>query len=175
MKSSASDKGSSSVLKNGFSLIELVTVVAILLALSFFAMPTLEIVYVKAREKQLRERLFEIRRAIDAYVNARKNDAKSPYPPTIASLTVPMVDDAKPGANTGPFVSNESLGNPFKDKGDVFLWEIRLDCDPPGTWQLATQANEILQAGNGVYDIRFPEAGVDGWKKAIDDTEYYKW
>ncbi|HNS09067.1 MAG TPA: type II secretion system protein [Candidatus Ozemobacteraceae bacterium] len=162
-------------MKRGFSLIELVTVVTILLALSYFAMPTLEIVYVKAREKQLRERLFEIRRAIDAYVNARKNDIKSPYPPTLASLTVPMVDAAKPGANAGPFLANESLGNPFKDKGDVFFWEIRLDCDSPGTWRLATQAGEILQAGNGVYDIRFPEAGIDGWKKAIDDTNYSDW
>ena len=175
MKSSESDKSLLPGMKSGFSLIELVVVVTILLAISVFAMPTLEIVYVKAREKQLRERLFEIRRGIDAYVNARKHDTKSPYPPTIASLTVPMVDDAKPGANTGPFLANESLGNPFKDKGDVFFWEIRLDCDPPNTWRLATQADEILQADNGVYDIRFPGAGVDGWKKAIDDTDYSNW
>lgn len=180
MKSSESDKSSSSVLKKGFSLIELVTVVAILLALSFFAMPTLEIVYVKAREKQLRERLFEIRRGIDAYVAARNTTGGSPYPPTLASLTTPIPDTLlKPGANAGPFLTNESLGNPFKGKGDAFLWDIRLDYDPPdppGTWkQNEHQVDKILQPGKGIYDIRFPFDGVDGWEKAIDDTEYYKW
>lgn len=203
--------------KKGFSLIELVTVVAILLALSFFAMPTLEIVYVKAREKQLRERLFEIRRGIDAYVAARNTTGGSPYPPTLASLTTPIPDNLlKPGANAGPFLTNESLGNPFFLRGTDLYWDLRPDiatvswsaalkdvasnsldikkaryfgAEPYNFNQIRTKiidegwvldwkvAGQKLVLGEDVkiFDVRFPKCDVDGWKKAIDDTEYYKW
>lgn len=156
--------------KAGFSLIELVTVVAILLALSFFAVPTLEIVHVKAREKQLRERLFEMRRAIDAYVAARNTSGGSPYPPSFASLvaTIPAAL-LKQGADAGPFIASESLGNPFKDQGDAFLWDVRSDL---GVWNV-NQYNPA--APLRVYDVRYPLAGIDGWKKAIDETLYSDW
>ncbi len=158
--------------KKGFSLIELVTVVAILLALSFFAMPTLEIVYVKAREKQLRERLFEIRRGIDAYVAARNTTGGSPYPPTLASLIATMpITLLKPGANIGPYLASDSLGNPFKGNGEVFFWDVRKD---NGTW-LTDQSDPGSVVLNNVYDIRYPLAGIDGWKKAIDETNYSDW
>ena len=158
-------------MKKGFSLIELVTVVAILLALSFFAMPTLEIVYVKAREKQLRERLFEIRRGIDAYVAAR-NTTGNPYPPTLISLIATMpVALLKSGANIGPYLASDSLGNPFKGNGDVFFWDVRKD---NGAW-LTDQSDPGSAVLNNVYDIRYPLAGIDGWKKAIDDTNYSDW
>jgi len=156
--------------KSGFSLIEMVMVVAILLALSYFAMPTLEIVYVKTREKQLRERLFEIRRGIDTYVAARNTTGGSPYPPSFGSLTATMpVSLLRVGAHAGPYLASESLGNPFKDKGDVFCWDVRRD---NGTW-LFNQTDP--GAAVGVFDVRYPLAGVDGWKKAIDDTNYSDW
>ncbi len=153
----------------GFSLIEMVMVVAILLALSYFAVPAAEIATVKAREKILRERLFEMRRAIDAYVAARASDGNSPYPPSLKSLTQPMTAPVKPGAgvNSGPFLSEASLGNPFR--GDAFFWDIRRD---DGTW-LLNQSDPA--AVIGVFDVQFPVGGVDGWKKAIDESNYSDW
>lgn len=157
-------------MKSGFSLIEMVMVVAILLALSYFAMPTLEIVYVKTREKQLRERLFEIRRGIDAYVAARNTTGGSPYPPSFGSLTAAMPTSLlRVGGHAGPYLASDSLGNPFKDKGDVFLWDVRQD---NGTWLFNQTDPGVV---TGVFDVRYPVAGVDGWKKAIDDTNYSDW
>ncbi len=153
----------------GFSLIEMVMVVAILLALTFFAMPTLEIVYVKAREKQLHERLFEMRRAIDAYVAAR-NASGTPYPPTIASLTETMPIThlrAGTGVNAGPYLAKESLGNPFIDTGDVFLWDIRRD---DGEWLPKVSDPATLTRA---FDVRYPKGGLG--RNAIDDTSYSDW
>jgi prepilin-type N-terminal cleavage/methylation domain-containing protein len=158
-------------LKRGFSLIEMVMVVAILLALTYFALPAGEIIQVKAAEKLLRERLFEVRRAIDAYVAARSSDGNSPYPTSLKALTLKMTAPIKPGAsvNSGPFLALEALGNPFKGKGDVFFWDIRRD---DGTWVLNQTDPEVV---TGVFDVRFPIGGVDGWKKAIDETNYSDW
>lgn len=155
----------------GFSLIEMVMVVTILLALTYFALPAGEIVQVKASEKLLRERLFEIRRAIDAYVAARSSDGNSPYPTSLKALTEIMTAPVKPGpaTNKGPFLAPESLGNPFKGKGDVFFWDIRRD---DGTWVLDQSDPGAV---TGVFDVRFPINGVDGWKKAIDETSYSDW
>jgi len=159
------------LLRRGFSIIELVTVLGIFLALSYFALPALDIVQVKSREKLLRQRLFDVRRAIDFYVNARNNTG-NPYPPAIASLTVAIPGDRlKNGADTGPFLSASSIGNPFGKSDDEFLWDIR-DCD--GVWH-KNQTHHAINYVAGVYDVRFPEDGIHGWKKAIDETLYKVW
>lgn len=160
--------------RRGFSMIELVTVLTIFLALSYFALPAFDIIQVKSREKLLRQRLFAMRRAIDGYVNARNREG-NPYPPSIASLTeaIPTspINLLRNGGDSGPFLGGANLGNPFASTDDVFLWDIR-DCN--GDWQ-NNQRDCNLNYAAGVYDIRYPADGVSGWKKAIDETYYKDW
>ncbi len=149
----------------------MVTVVGVLLALTFFAIPSADLVQIKAREKLLIERLRDIRQSIDKYRAARKNDGSSPYPPSINALLSP-IDPAKlrNGGDSGPFIASESLGNPFTDHKDVFLWDIR---DAAGTWHLKeTDPSSSID----VFDIRFPTGGVGNWNKALDGkTKYEDW
>ncbi len=144
----------------------------ILLALSYFALPAFDIVQVKSREKLLRQRLFDIRRAVDAYVNARNSTGDPYYPPSVASLTETLPDNLlRNGADTGPFLAAGNLGNPFYGTEDVYVWDIR---DANGVWHKA-QTNSKTNYPAGVFDVRFPEDGVGQWKKAIDETFYKDW
>jgi prepilin-type N-terminal cleavage/methylation domain-containing protein len=154
----------------GFSFLELVVVLAILTILSALATPALELVTVKARERQLRERLQEMRRAIDKYRAARNTTGASQLPPSLQALLDPVTADLlKIGADAGPFLASSSLGNPFAGSTDRFLWDIR---DGAGVWHLNEQNPA---AAVGVYDVRYPVDGVGGWKKALDDTNLSDW
>ncbi|HYA87283.1 MAG TPA: type II secretion system protein [Nitrospirota bacterium] len=66
---------------NGFTLLELMIVLAIMGVLVSIATPNLKISIVRAREAVLREDLFQIREAIDQYY--ADNDK---YPPTLQDL-----------------------------------------------------------------------------------------
>jgi prepilin-type N-terminal cleavage/methylation domain-containing protein len=154
----------------GFSFIEMVTVLAVLLILSFFSLPAMELSFVKTREKLLHERLTEIRNGIDRYVASRKFEGGHKYPSCLASLTEKIPNDLLlPGANPGPFLDSSSFGNPFTDGGESFLWDIR---DPSGNWHLDLTDPE---ANTGVFDVRYPVNGVQGWKVALDETIYADW
>lgn len=156
--------------KAGFSILELIIVMAVLVSLSYFAIPSAELLQVKSREKLLRERLSEIRQGIDKYRAARAEDTNSPYPPSIHSLTLKMTAPSRFGADTGPYVTPEALGNPFTAKGDIFIWDVR--DDNPGDWH----NNETLSSNSiQCFDIRFPTGGINGWSKAIDETLYEEW
>lgn len=156
--------------KNGFSLIEVVLVAAILLALSALAIPSAEIAQVRLREKVLHERLKEMRQAIDRYQASNNGSSGSLLPPSIASLTQSMpASQLKAGADSGPYLLEESMGNPFTPQQDTFIWDIR---DSSGTWH-QNQINPGAQLT--CYDVRFPQDGVSGWKMAINDTFYENW
>ncbi len=160
----------SSCSRAGFSFIELVTVLGILLALSYFALPSMELSFVKSREKMLHERLREIRGAIDRYVAARNSVGASRYPPSVASLSEKIPNALLlPGANPGPFLAVESFANPFTDGGQSYWWDIR---EVDGTWHLDQKSskNQI-----DVFDVRYPANGLQGWTKALDGTNYAEW
>lgn len=162
--------------KSGLSLIELVTVLAILLVLSVFALPAMEVTFVRSREKLLHERLTLIRKAIDNYAAVRNGNGTSVFPPCLASLTETIPATLLIAeANSGPFIDAESLGNPFAPGGDTPYWDIR---DKDGNvFTNVTDARQAIE----VYDVSFPAAGVGmgneiaTWSKASDDTFYKDW
>lgn len=156
--------------KSGLSLLELITVLAIMLVLSVFALPAMEVTFVRSREKLLHERLTMIRKAIDNYTSVRNGSGASVFPPCLASLTEPIPATLLlPEANAGPFLDTESLGNPLVEKGDTLNWDVR---DKDGV--VFANVTDARQAIN-VFDVSFPATGINGWSKASDDTFYKDW
>lgn len=82
----------------GYSLIELLVVLAVLALLAGMAMPMLELTAQRERERELKHALWEIRDAIDAWNKACTLGAIAlpvsglPYPPTLAALTLVYAD-----------------------------------------------------------------------------------
>jgi general secretion pathway protein G len=128
----------------GFTLVELLIVVAIVALLASVAAPLAELGYQRGKEQELRHALREIRGAIDAYKRAgddgrieRKSDA-SGYP---ASLNV-LVDGAPD--KTSP------------DKTKIyFLRRIPKDPLTGEDWGLRSYASpaDSPQPGKDVYDV----------------------
>ncbi len=77
---------------SGFTLIELITATAVLLVLTFTAVPVARVTVQREKERQLRESLQELRGAIDRYKDAAdrqmfltKLDSQN-YPPDLETL-----------------------------------------------------------------------------------------
>ena len=127
----------------GFTLVELLIVVAIVALLASIAAPLAELGYQRGKEQELRHALREIRGAIDAYKRAadegkieRKAD-ESGYPPTLATL-----------------VDGVQLKTEAKNEKIYFL--RRVPKDPlGGEWGLRSYASpaDSPQAGKDVYDV----------------------
>jgi general secretion pathway protein G len=87
----------------GFSLIELLVVMAVLGILAAAAMPMAELVRQREQERELKQALWEIRGAIDAYKRARDESGTSRgaadfgYPPSLRFL-VEGVPSTTPGS-----------------------------------------------------------------------------
>lgn len=169
----------------GFSLLEALVVLAILSALALLALPVAELTDVRAREKRLWQNLGEMRAAIDQY-RAARDTVGTPFPPDpvfppcVASLLEVMPANlAKPNANRGPYLATGSLGNPFAPTEGVFHWDIRdvdVASDADDDW--AANVREMttsFAAKGGVFDVRYPQEGIGGWKTAIDGSRYADW
>jgi general secretion pathway protein G len=138
----------------GFTLVELLIVVAIVALLASIAAPLAELGYQRGKEQELRVALREIREAIDAYKRAgdegkieRKADA-SGYPPTLETLVEGV----------------EEKSNPERRK-IFFLRRIPKDPLTGGEWGLRSYASTAAepQPGRDVYDVfsRSDEVGIN--------------
>lgn len=158
----------------GFSLIELLVVLTILMFLSSLAVPMAEITMVRTRERELRDGLRETRQAIDRFRNERKLNTGCPYPGSIGALLEPIPTGAlRPAGNPGPFLANiprhSLLG------GDaLFVWEVR-SCQKTDTWQLIQDISTTPFTPDGIFDIRVPVAKIGAGKVAMDSSFYEDW
>jgi general secretion pathway protein G len=138
----------------GFTLVELLIVVAIVALLASIAAPLAELGYQRGKEQELRAALREIREALDAYKRAgdegkieRKADS-SGYPPTLETLVEGV----------------EEKSNPERRK-IFFLRRIPKDPLTGGEWGLRSYASTAAepQPGRDVYDVysRSDEVGIN--------------
>jgi general secretion pathway protein G len=137
----------------GFSMIELIAVLAILSVLAWAAMPLAEIGRQREKERELKRALWEIRDAIDAYKHASDaarastgsgdRSAVSGYPPTLSALVV-GVSDATAGGRMTYFLRRVPR-DPFAPE----------DLPPEATWGLRSFASPADRpaVGADVYDV----------------------
>ena len=136
--------------RRGFSLVELLVVMAVLGVLAAAAYPMAELVRQREQERELKQALWEIRAAIDAYKRARDGNRiegsgpDSGYPPSLRAL----VDGFPSAAANGPTPVH-------------FLRRIPRDPFAPPelaaeeTWGLRSYESpaDRPRAGSDVYDI----------------------
>lgn len=147
---------------NGFSLVELLVVLAILGVLAAMAMPLAQMSAERSRETELRRALWEIRDGLDAYHEARLSgaiaaptgaDASSPaYPPTLHELTLLQPDlRAKHQGEYLRFLRRVPA-DPFADP----------TLKPEQTWGLRSFLSEADKpvAGADVYDVYSKSTGT---------------
>lgn len=152
----------------GFTIIELLVVMAILGILSVAIMPLSEMLVTSQRERELKQALWEIRSAIDEYKkvvtsvdNAVPNSAAG-YPPNLQVL-VDGITHPKPEAGGRHVYFLRTIPrDPFADKA--------LPADQ--TWRLRsfTSPSEKPAPGAEVFDVH---SSSDG--EALNGSRYAKW
>jgi general secretion pathway protein G len=155
----------------GFTLIEMVVVLAILGVLAAAARPLLELTALRQREFELRHGLRQIRSAIDAYELAvtkgtvpRPPNAppKGPvYPPSLRLLVDGVALSEKPGAPKR-YVLRRLPRDPFADP----------ELPAEATWGLRASDSSLESPapGDDVFDVYSRAAGI-----ALDGTRYRDW
>jgi len=128
----------------GFTLVELLIVVAIMALLASIAAPLAELSYQRGKEQELRTALREIREAIDAYKRAaddgkiEKSADSSGYPPSLKTLVEGVPDKSTPEKSTLYFLRRIPR-DPISGED----WGVRAYASP---------ANDP-QPGKDVYDV----------------------
>jgi len=146
----------------GFTLIELVTTVAIIAVLASLALPLSELAVQRSREQQLHRALRDIRDAIDAYKQAA-DDGRIPrkagdsgYPKRLEDLASGIEDLSSPRRERiyflrrvprDPFAADSLLA-------DAATWGRRSYASPP----------EAPKDGDDVFDVYSlaPGTGING-------------
>ncbi|HGM5578982.1 TPA: type II secretion system protein [Pseudomonas putida] len=153
--------------QQGFSLIEVVLTLALLGLLASMAAPMAETLVRRNKEQQLREALYQIRDAIDAYKRAfdagyiEKRLNASGYPPSLEVL-VEGVRDVRSAKGAKFYFLRRIPRDP--------LLEVRRD--DQGGWGLRgyDSSADNPREGEDVFDVYSKAPG-----KGLDGTPYGQW
>ena len=155
----------------GFTLIEMVVVVAIVGILAAAAQPLLTLQVRRQKEFELRQGLRTLRSAIDAYKQAATDGTVAPtepadpdnsgYPPDLQRL-VDGVPDARSPKPRKIYFLRRMPRDPFADASlpAAQTWGLRSHDSPP----------DAPQPGRDVFDVRSRSDGV-----GLDGTPYRDW
>lgn len=156
----------------GFTLIEMLVVLAIVGVLAGAAVPLHELVQRRQQEQALREGLRSIRNALDAHRQAvlerriAPGPGGSPWPADLARLAqgVPLLgDDGQPRADGARLYLLRRLPrDPFADPAldAASSWALRASDTPP----------DAPAAGEDVFDIASRSRA-----RALDGSHYHEW
>ncbi|HOT26821.1 MAG TPA: type II secretion system protein [Candidatus Ozemobacteraceae bacterium] len=163
--------------RRGLSLIEMIIVVSVISVLALMALPTVELFDMKTRERMLRDRLYDMRLAIDRYRNARMDN----LPPKSIRTLLDVIPEAetRSRATEGPFLTLGQTQNPFTPNDDMFRWDLRFIATSPAAsiWVTNVASIEHQLTNSRVFDVRFPAdpTFIGGWRIGFDDTLYKDW
>lgn len=146
----------------GFSLVELIVVVAIVGVLASIGLPLAELAQKRNKEEELRYALRQIRDALDAYKAAgdqghfTRTQGDSGYPPDLSSLVNGIADAQSPKGGKLYFLRNLP-SDPFAQGTSSQAedtWATRSYNSPP----------DAPEPGKDVYDIhsKSKEVGLNG-------------
>lgn len=156
----------------GYTLLEMVAVLAIMAILVLATLPLSETWLRSQKEKQLRESLWEIRDAIDRYKRmydlgqiATTGTTGSGFPPDLKTLVdgaPEILPDKRVASHKKHYFLRRIPRDPFSDH----------DGPNDQTWGLRSYASSADQpaAGQDVYDVFSLST-----QKALDGTSYRNW
>ena len=154
--------------QRGFTLVELLVVVAIMAVLASIGFPLAELSKRRAQEEELRRSLREIRTAIDQYKRMvdqgriAKDALGSGYPPSLEVLAS-GAPDAQSARQARIYFLRKLPRDPFAPESITAAaetWGLRSYESPP----------DDPRAGRDVFDVHSRSEGV-----GLDGTPYRKW